>query len=88
MEISQTAVGRERGVDRKRRGLTLHGVKLVRKTAAHTDIPHPPLLHHIVQRLHRLFDRRLGVKAVALQEIDIVELQSFQRGLDRVENVL
>ena len=39
--------------------LTLHQLELPCPTTAHSNIPHPAKLDHIMQRLHGLFDRRL-----------------------------
>lgn len=38
-----------------------------------------------MERLHRLLDRRLGVKAVDLQQVDVVRVEAAQRVLDLVE---
>ena len=41
-----------------------------------------------MQGLHRLFNRCLRIEAVALQHIDVVELQAFERLLHRIKNML
>ena len=41
-----------------------------------------------MERLHGFFDWRIIIEAVALEQIDIVELKALQRGFDRVEDVL
>lgn len=68
--------------------LTLHELELPRPAAAHPDVPHPSGLNDVVQRAHRLFDRSVVVESVALEDIDVVELQSGQRVLDRGEDSL
>lgn len=47
---------------------------VVRKKNTH--ISHLPLFHKIMQRSHRLFNRRLVIKSVNLQEIDIIRFQT------------
>ena len=68
--------------------LTLHQLELVRPATAHADIPDLPTLHDIMQRLHRLLDGRVIVEAVALEDVDVVQLQALQRILDRREDAL
>ena len=65
------------GGAKRREERTLHDLELPRPATAHTDIPDPARLHHIVQSLHGLFDGRVIVEAVALEDIDIVELQAL-----------
>lgn len=70
------------------RRLTLHLVELPRIAARHANVARIPRLHDIMQRLHRLLDRRFIIEAVALEDVDIVELQALERRLDAVEDVL
>lgn len=41
-----------------------------------------------MQSLHRLLNRRIRIEAVALQDVDIIKLEAFQRLLHRIKNVL
>jgi len=41
-----------------------------------------------MKSLHRLFNRCLRIEAVALQHIDVVKLEAFERLLHRVKNML
>ena len=43
--------------------------------------------HQLVERAQRFLDRRGGVETVDLVEVDVVELQPLQAGLDTVEDV-
>jgi hypothetical protein len=63
-------------------------VELVRVAARHPDVPSISCLYHIVKGLHGLLDRRVVVKAVALEDVDIVELESLERVLDGFEYML
>ena len=45
-------------------------------------------LDHVVHRPHRLLDRRVGIGPVAIDEVDVVELQALERAVDRVHQVL
>ena len=51
---------------------TLPGV-----AAAHADVPYLAALNDIVQRLHRLLDGCLVVEAMALQQVDVVDLEAL-----------
>lgn len=62
--------------------LTLHQLELPRETTAHSNIPHRTRLHDVMQSLHGLFDGRLIIEAVALQDIDVVKLKAVQRVFD------
>ena len=42
----------------------------------------------IVQRLHRLLDRGFGIPAMHLVEVDVIHLETPERGVDRREHVL
>jgi hypothetical protein len=46
------------------------------------------LAHEDVHRAHGLFDRRFGIRSMAEGEIDVIELQPFQRGVDAFDDVL
>src|SRR5674476_1536941 len=63
-------------------GRVLHRGELPRVHAGGADVAHLPGLDHVVERFHRLFDRRLGVEAVDLVEVDVVGAQPGQRGVD------
>jgi hypothetical protein len=63
-------------------------VELPRPAGAHPDIPHIPSLYDIVERLHGLLNRRVGVKAVALQKVNVIQLEPLERGFDGVEYML
>ena len=53
----------------------------------HADIAHMTLADKIVERPHRLFDRRHRIHAVDLVEVDIVGTQPAQAGLDRIHDM-
>ena len=40
------------------------------------------------ERLHRLLDRRLGIGAVALVEVDVVGLKPLERGVELLVDLL
>ena len=54
---------------------------------AEADIARLALAHDVAQRLHRLLQRRLGVVAVALIEIDMIDTQALQRRVDLLEDL-
>ena len=56
--------------------------------ATHTDIPNLAALDDVVQRLHGLLDRRLIVKAMALQQVDVVEPKALKRVVNTLKDVL
>src|SRR3954471_5667465 len=56
--------------------------------AAGADVAGLSGLHDVVQRAHRLLDRRRLVPAVDLVEVDVVEAEPLERGIDRGEDVL
>ena len=56
--------------------------------AGRPDVAGLPRAHDVVQRLHRLLDRRVRVPAVDLVEVDVVGAQPAQRGVDRGQDVL
>lgn len=47
-------------------------MELVRKARRHADVSDLAGLDDVVQRLHGLLDRRLGVKSVALEQVDVL----------------
>ena len=51
-------------------------------------VQRPPGPHGLVERHHRLLDRRLGVEAVAVEDVDVVEAHPAQRLVERGEHVL
>ena len=53
-----------------------------RQPFAEAQVPGLALGDDLLQRLDRLFDRHVGVEAMALIEIDVVGLQPLQRGID------
>ena len=69
--------------------LKLERVRTLPSVAAtHAYVPDISRLDNIMQSLHRLLNRCVRIKAVALQDVDIVELETFQRLLHRIKNVL
>ena len=56
--------------------------------AAHADVAHLAALDDIVQRLHGLLDGRVGVKAMTLEYIDIVEPKAAKRVVHALKNML
>src|SRR3954447_5843313 len=56
--------------------------------AARADVSRLACADHVVQRFHRLLDRSPRVPAVDLVEVDVVEAEPLQRGVDRGEHVL
>jgi hypothetical protein len=69
-------------------GPTLHSVELPRITATHSNITHPTRFDNIVKSLHSLPNGCLVVGPVALKDIDVVGLETFERRFYRIENVL
>ena len=65
-----------------------HGGELPGVHAGGADVARLARLHHVVERLERLLDRRLGVEAMDLVEVDVVDAEAPQRAVDRVEDVL
>jgi hypothetical protein len=70
------------------RGRTLHQLELPSKAAAHADVSHVASFHDIVQSPHCLLDRSVLIEPMALQNVDVVELQSLERLLDRGKDML
>ena len=64
----------------------LHPRKLRCPHGARANVPHLAAPDQVMQRLHRLLDRRRRVEAVDLQEIDVVHLQALERSVDGVED--
>ena len=56
--------------------------------AAHPYIPDVSCFDDIVQGLHRLLNWCLRIEAVALQHVDVIELEAFERFLHRVKDML
>lgn len=69
-------------------GVVLHGMELIRIAGAHPDIANIARFDDVVQSLHRLLNRCLGVEAVTLQDIDVFKIKPFQASLNAVEDVL
>ena len=61
---------------------------LVGGPLADADVERLALADDVGERLHRLLERRLGVVAVRLVEVDVVGLQPLQRAVDRLHDVL
>jgi len=67
---------------------TLHQLELPSPTTTHPYIPNPPLLYHVMQRLHSLFNRCFRIESVKLQDIDVFELKPLQGVLHRSKDPL
>jgi len=63
----------------------IHLRKLPCSHGARSDVSDFSRLYEVVERLHRLVDRRLWVEAVDLKEVDVRELQTLQRRFDSIE---
>src|SRR5439155_19298978 len=61
---------------------------LVRRPLAEPEIARLALTHDLGERVHRLFERRTPVVAVALVQVDVVGAQTLERGLDLLEDLL
>src|SRR3954469_14334557 len=70
------------------RGDVLRLRELPREHAARSDVARLARADDVVQRLHRLLDRRVRVPAVDLVEVDVVHAEPLQRGVDGGEDVL
>jgi hypothetical protein len=44
--------------------------------------------NEVIKSLHRFFNRSVVVKAVDLEQVDVVDIQSLQAGIDGVEDRL
>ncbi len=53
-------------------GLTLHELELPSPTTGHPNVSYPSELDNIMESLHRLLDRSLGVESVALEDVHVV----------------
>jgi hypothetical protein len=67
---------------------TLHDAELPRPTRAHPDVSDVAGLDDVMEGLHGLLNGGIWVETMALQDIDVVQLKSLQRGLNGVEDVL
>ena len=67
-------------------GAELHAGKLRGPHAACTNVAHLAGLDQVMQSLHGLFDRSVGVEAMDLQKIDVWRVQATERSLDGVED--
>jgi hypothetical protein len=56
--------------------------------ATHANVSRVSRLDHVVQSLHRLLDRCVIIETVALQNVDVVELETLERLLYSLEDVL
>ena len=56
--------------------------------ATHANVSRVSRLDNVVQSLHRLLNRCVRVETVALQNIDVVELETLERLLYRIEDML
>lgn len=68
--------------------IVLHCVELVSVATRHPNVPRISSLDDIVQSLHRLGNRGIVVESMALEDIDIVELEALKRVFDRIKNML
>jgi hypothetical protein len=64
----------------------LHLGKLVGPHRAGSDVAHLARLDKVMECFHRLLDRDRGIKAVDLQQVDVVGSKSFQGCIDRIED--
>jgi hypothetical protein len=71
-----------------KRQLTLHDMELPRIAGAHPYVSYIPRLDDIVEGLHCLLDGRVGVEAVTLKKIDVIQLKPLERSFHRVEYML
>ena len=51
-------------------------------------MPHLPGPDDVVQRLECFLNRSAGIKAMDLIEIDVVRSETFQRRINRIEEML
>lgn len=68
--------------------IVLHRVELIRIARAHSDVADVARFDHIVQSLHSFLDRGLIIEAMALKDVDIVEIESLQASLDAIKDML
>ena len=64
------------------------GLDLLDGPLAEADLAGLAGLDDLGERLHRLLDRRVRIRAVALVEVDVVGLQALQRGVDLLVDLL
>ena len=69
-------------------GRELHHGELVGPHGGCADVAHLAALDQVVERLHRFFDGDGGVKAVDLEEIEVVGLEALQRCVHGAEDRL
>ncbi len=62
--------------------------RLFRRVGRDPRIPRPPRPHDEVERTHGLFQRRLGVEAVRIEDIDVIDPHPPQRLVARGDQVL
>ena len=55
---------------------------------AHPNASGVSRLHNVVQSLHGLLDRCIGIEAVALQDAGIIKLHTLKRFLERIKDML
>ena len=63
----------------------VHLRDLPRPHVARPEVAHLARLHEVVQRAHRLLQRRRGVERVHLQHVDVRRPQARERRVDLVE---
>ena len=64
------------------------GADFVSRPFAGAPVHHLALRDHVAHRAHGLFNRRVRVGAVTEREIHVVQLQAFQRAVDRLHQIL
>ena len=64
------------------------GLDLVGRPLAESDVARLAGPHDLVERLHRLLERRPGVVAMALVEVDVIRAQAVERGVDLLQHLL
>lgn len=62
--------------------IVLHGLELIGVTARHADVPRVPGLDDVVQGLHGFGDGCVIVEPVALEDVDVVELEALEGVFD------
>lgn len=67
-------------------GDELHARELRGPHATGADVANLARLHEVVERAHRLLDRRGGVEAVDLEEVEVGRVEAGEGGVDLVEN--
>ena len=64
----------------------LHPRKFYSPHRARADISDLAALDEIMQGFHRLLERNLGVEAVDLEKVEVVELEAGEGGVDGFED--